>query len=249
MIAYDFAGRNAIVTGGTRGIGAAVTEALLRAGCRVTATCAGNMSAAKAFAERLGALSEHLETVAFDVGDYKACESFFADYDASHEPPDILVHSAGIRQDGVVALMPVEQWRRVLEVNLDGAFNMSKLAVQRMAGRRYGRIVLLTSPVGRMGFAGQANYAASKAGLVAMARSLAREVARRKITVNCVSPGFIDTDFIAGLPDEQKQEYKAMVPMRRFGRPEEVARAVLFLASEESEYLTGTVLEVSGGLG
>ena len=107
----------------------------------------------------------------------------------------------------------------------------------------------MTSPVGRMGFAGQANYAASKAGLVAMAKSLAREVARRKITVNCVSPGFIDTDFIAGLPDEQRREYRDMVPMRRFGRPDEVARAALFLASEESEYVTGTVLEISGGLG
>lgn len=250
MISYDFSGKTAIVTGGTRGIGAAVTVALLKAGCQVMATYAGNREAAEAFAGSLdSSLSCRLETSAFEVSDYKACEAFFEEYDRTHESLDILVNSAGIRRDSVVAMMPEENWNRVLDVNLGGAFNMAKLAVLRMVRKRYGRIILITSPVGRLGFAGQANYGASKAGLVALAKSLAKEVARRKITVNCVSPGFIDTAFIMDLPEEQKKEYQALVPLHRFGRPEEVANGVMFLASEEAEYVTGTVLEISGGLG
>jgi len=248
MLKYDFAGRVAIVTGGTRGIGAACTQALLQAGATVVATYSGNTAAANAFRDSLGELSARLETVAFDVSDYSACESFFNEFDKKYSTLDILIHSAGIRQDSVVAMMPPETWNKVLDVNLGGAFNMSKLGVLRMVQKRYGRIVLVTSPVGRMGFAGQANYGASKAGLVALCKSLAKEVARRKITVNCVSPGFIDTAFISELPEEQKKEYQGLVPLRRFGKSEEIANAALFLATEESEYITGTVLEVSGGL-
>ncbi|MBP1584052.1 MAG: 3-oxoacyl-ACP reductase FabG [Victivallales bacterium] len=249
MLKYDFAGQTAIVTGGTRGIGAAITTALLQAGARVMATFASNAQAADKFRQSLPAdLADRLETASFDVSDYETCEQFFHEFDATHPSLDILVHSAGIRQDAVTAMMPRETWQRVLDVNLGGAFNMAKLATLRMVSRRYGRILLLTSPVGRLGFAGQANYGASKAGLVALAKSLAKETARRKITVNCLSPGFIDTDFIATLPEEQRQEYQKLVPERRFGRPEEVANAALFLLSEEAEYITGTVLEISGGL-
>jgi 3-oxoacyl-[acyl-carrier protein] reductase len=248
MISYDFHGRTAIVTGGTRGIGAAISAALLKAGAEVTALYGANREAAEAFAASLGADGERLRVCCCDVSDYAQAEAFFAEFDQQHERLDILVNSAGIRQDGIVPMLPQEAWQKVIDVNLTGTYVMSKLAVQRMLRHRYGRIVGITSPSGRIGFEGQANYAASKAGQVAFIKSLSKEVAKRKITANCVSPGFVDTDFIAALPPEQLAAYKAMVPLKRFGRAEEIANAVLFLASEESEYITGTVLEVSGGL-
>ncbi|NLZ63917.1 MAG: 3-oxoacyl-ACP reductase FabG [Lentisphaerae bacterium] len=245
---YDFSGQVALVTGGTRGIGAAVSSALLQAGANVIATYAGNRAAAEEFAAAQGDLRNRLELHCFDVSDYAAVETFFRQFDLKHDRLDILVNSAGIRQDAVVAMLPEEQWQRVLAVNLNGAFNMAKMSVLRMMRNRYGRIILLSSPIGRLGFAGQANYAASKAGLEALCKSLCKEVAKRKITVNCVSPGFIDTDFISNLPPEQSKEYQQMVPLRRFGTPAEVANAVLFLATQEAEYISGSVLEISGGL-
>ena len=248
MIHFDFSGQTAIVTGGTRGIGAAVSAALLRAGAKVIATYAGNHQAAEAFAASQDDAAQRLEMHSFDVSDYSQAEAFFEEFDRLYSRLDILVNCAGVREDSVLAMMPPAAWQRVLEVNLNGAYHMAKLSVLRMMQNRYGRIVFLTSPVGRIGFAGQANYAASKAGLVAMCRSLSKEVARRKITANCVSPGFIDTEFIGDLPPEQLKEYQNMVPLKRFGRPEEVAAAVLFLASEEAEYANGMVFEISGGL-
>ena len=248
MISYDFKGQTAVVTGGTRGIGAAISMALLKAGAKVVAVYGGNREAAEAFAAQSGDAADRLQLACCDVADYAQAEVFFANFDQGHDRLDILVNSAGIRQDGVVAMLPEDAWRKVIDVNLTGTYVMSKLAVQRMLRNRYGRIIGITSPSGRIGFEGQANYAASKAGQVAFIKSLSKEVAKRKITANCVSPGFIDTDFIAALSPEQLAAYKAMVPQKRFGRAEEIANAVLFLASEESEYITGTVLEVAGGL-
>lgn len=248
MIKFDFSGQTAIVTGGTRGIGAAVSAAFLQAGAQVLATYAGNQSAAEQFAQSQGKLADKLRLHRFDVADYEQVNSFFESFDKQHEQLDIMVNCAGIRQDAVVAMMPPQAWRQVLQVNLDGAFNMAKLASLRMLQKRYGRIIFVTSPVGRLGFAGQANYAASKAGLLAMCKSMSKELARRKITVNCVSPGFIDTDFIADLSAEQLKAYKDMVPMRRFGQPAEVADAVLYLASAQAAYASGIELELSGGL-
>lgn len=246
---FDFTGATAVVSGGTRGIGAAVTRALLEAGATVVATYGGNTAAAEKFvAELPQELQQRLETAAFDVADAAACQAFFKDFDQRHSSLQIMVCSAGIRQDAVVAMMPEEQWRRVLAVNLDGAFNMAKQAMLRMLPERFGRIVMVTSPMGRMGWAGQANYAASKAGMVGMAKSLAKEVARRGITVNCVSPGFIDTDFIGNLTADQHKEYAKMVPVQRFGKSPEVADATLFLCSRNAGYITGSVLEISGGL-
>lgn len=249
MLHFDFHERTAVVTGGTRGIGAAVTSALLAAGARVTAVYAGNHDAAQAFLQQHNAFAGQLELACLDVADYQAADAFFLTLDDQDRQPDILVNCAGIRHDAIVAMMPEQDWRRVLDVNLTGSFIMSKLAVMRMSRKRYGRIISITSPSGRIGFEGQANYAASKAGQVAFTKSLAKEVARRNITVNCVSPGFIDTDFISALPEEQLQAYRDMIPKKRFGKTEEIARAVLFLATEETDYITGTVLEVSGGLG
>lgn len=248
MITYDFTDQIALVTGGTRGIGAAISAALLKAGATVVATYASNFEAAETFARSQGEHQERLRTFGFDVSDYAATQAFFTEFDALYPQLDILVSSAGVREDAVVPMMQPEVWSRVLDVNLNGAFNVAKPAVLRMLQRRYGRVLFITSPVGRIGFAGQANYAASKAGLVALAKSMSKEVARRNITVNCVSPGFIDTDFIGNLSEEQIKEHRALVPLKRFGHPEEVADAVLFLLDESSRYITGTVLEISGGL-
>jgi 3-oxoacyl-[acyl-carrier protein] reductase len=248
MTTFDFAGQTVIVTGGTRGIGAALTQAFLEAGAAVVATYVGNHAAAEAFAAERTAGAERLHLRAFDVGDYQAVEEFYRWFDSRFCSLDVLVNNAGIRRDSVVGLMPSEQWQAVLQTNLTGTFNMSKFAVMRMLSNRYGRIINVTSPSGREGFEGQANYAASKAGQVALMRSLSKEVARRKITVNCISPGFIDTEFIGALPPEQLKAYQDSVPVKRFGRPEEVAHGVLFLASREAAYVNGAVLEVTGGL-
>ncbi|MEO1338041.1 MAG: SDR family oxidoreductase, partial [Myxococcota bacterium] len=220
------------------------SNAFLAAGAEVHATYAGNTDAAEAMKAE-SAAPERLHLARFDVSDYSAAEAFFAELPG---PPQVLVNNAGIRKDQVMGLMPVYDWRRVLAVNLDGTYNMSKLAVMAMSRQRFGRIISITSPSGARGFAGQANYAASKAGQVALAKSLSKEVAKRKITVNCVSPGFIDTELLVDISDEQKKAFIDMVPMKRFGTTEEVAHAVLFLASKEAAYITGTTLEVTGGI-
>ena len=245
---FDFKGQTAIVTGGTRGIGRAVSEAFLKAGAKVIATYLGNKEEAKKFAEANAAYAECLEIYKFDVTCYDEVENFYKKVENKHGDLQIVVVSSGIRSDSIVGMMKEEDWNNVIDTNLTGTFNISKLAVQYMMRQKYGRIIALTSPIGKLGFAGQANYAASKAGQVAFVKSLSKEVASRKITVNCVSPGFIDTDFISDLPDEQRDTYKKQVPLKRFGSPQDVATPVLFLASKESSYITGSVLEVTGGL-
>ena len=248
MIQFDFSGRTALVTGGTRGIGRAVSEAFLAAGARVIATYAGNREAAERFRDDTGEAVDRLDLRCFDVADYEAVQSFFGQLDKAYEQLDVLVSNAGIRRDAVVGMMKPDDWNRVIQTNLNGTYNMCKFAVHKMMQARYGRIVIVTSPSGKFGFEGQANYAASKAGQVAFARSLCKGVARRGITVNCVSPGYVATDLIADLPEKTAKEYKRSVPVRRFGEPAEVADAILFLASQQSAYITGATLEITGGL-
>ena len=245
-MAYDFSEYVVVVTGGTRGIGRTVAETFARAGAAVIATYTGNEAAAEAFLAQNADFN--VQTAQFNVAEMGQVERFFEDFDKKHDALHVLVNNAGIRKDTVLGMMSPEEWSAVLDVNLTGTFNMSKMAIMRMLTKRFGRVINITSPSGKLGCAGQANYAASKAGQVALAKSLSKEVARKKITVNCVSPGFIDTDLIADLPDEQKQAYKASVPMRRFGKTEEVAAAVAFLASKEASYITGSTIEVTGGL-
>lgn len=245
---FDFKGQIAVVTGGTRGIGRGITEALLKAGAKVVATYQSNDKAAKEFAESNKKYSDYLDLRSFDVTQYDEVENFYRSVEQSYGAFQILVHCSGIRIDSIVGMMHESDWRKVIDTNLTGTFNMCKLAVQNMMRKKYGRIIVITSPIGKFGFAGQSNYAASKAGQVAFVQSLSKEVASRKITINCVSPGFIDTDFIGDLSEEQKKIYLDMVPLRRFGLPEDVAHPVLFLASVESAYITGATLEVTGGL-
>lgn len=244
----EFEGKKAIVTGATRGIGRAITEALLAQGASVVGVYGGNTAAAEAMREDCAQYGDRLRLRQLDVSDYQAVAAFFAELEAEWETLDILVNNAGIRRDAVLAMMKEEDWRRVIDVNLTGGYTMSKFAVPLMMKQKYGRIVFVTSPMGHLGFAGQANYAASKAGQVGLMKSLSKEVAKRKITVNGVSPGFIATELIADLPEAQVKEYKKMVPANRFGTPAEVAEAVLFLASDRAAYINGAVLEITGGL-
>lgn len=245
----NFEDQSVVVTGGTRGLGRAFVSAFLEAGAKVHATYQGNEEAARALAAEHASSEHRLTLHKFDVADPDAVESFWADLeDAAPDGIQVLVNNAGIRRDAIVGMMPAEDWRRVIDTNLTGSFLMCKLAVHNMMRRRYGRIVMVTSPASHHGFAGQANYSASKAGQIGLMRSLARELAPRKITVNCVSPGFIDTELIADLDPAVREEHLASIPLRRFGEPHEVAHAVLFLASREASYVNGTTLEVTGGI-
>ena len=245
---FNFKGQIAIVTGGTRGIGRGISEAFLKAGARIVATYQSNEKAAEEFIEANKKYSDYFDLRSFDVTQYSEVEDFYRYVEQAYGEFQILVHGSGIRIDSVVGMMHESDWCKVIDTNLTGTFNMCKFAVQNMMRKKYGRIIIITSPVGRFGFAGQSNYAASKAGQVAFMQSLSKEVASRKITVNCVSPGFIETDFIGDLSEEQKKAYLDIVPLRRFGLPEDVTHPVLFLASVESAYITGAVLEVTGGL-
>ena len=245
---FNFKGQTAIVVGGTRGIGRAISSALLKAGAKVLATYQKNKEEAQKFETSNATHSDNLFIYKFDVTHYDKVEAFYKKVEKEHGTPQIVVVSSGIRADSIVGMMKTEDWNNVVDTNLTGTFNLCKLSVQCMMREKYGRIIILTSPIGKIGFAGQANYAASKAGQVALVKSLSKEVASRKITVNCVSPGFIDTDFISDLAEEQKEAYKKQIPLKRFGSVEDVATPVLFLASKESSYITGSVLEVTGGL-
>lgn len=245
---FDFQEQKAIITGATRGIGRAIARAFLDAGATVYGVYAGNRKAAEDFANECTACQDRLHLFQCDVADLGQVNDFFHQVEEELDTIDILVNNAGIRRDAVLAMMQPEDWRRVIDVNLTGSFYMAKQAVLLMMKQKYGRIINITSPMASLGFAGQANYAASKAGQIGMMRSLAKETAKRKITVNCVSPGFISTELLEGLSEEQLARYKELVPMNRFGRPEEVAQAVLFLASPAASYISGAVLEVNGGL-
>lgn len=243
-----FQNRVALITGGTRGIGAAISRAFLTKGATVVATYLGNESAAQAFRDSVPECKDRLHLRAVNVAEGPATEALFSWLDETFPTLDVLVNNAGIRRDAVLGMMAEADWDLVLGTNLKGTFLASKGAVQRMSRQRRGRIITITSPSGEMGFAGQGNYAASKAGQVGLMRSLSKEVARRNVTVNCVSPGFVDTDLIKDLKDDIREQYKNQVPLARFGTPEEVSHAVLFLASDEAAYITGTTLEVTGGL-
>lgn len=242
----DFTGQTVLVTGGTRSIGRAVSEAFLAAGANVIANYRGNDAAAEKFAAEVA--NDRLRLAKFDVGDFAQVENFFEGFGEKYGKLSVVVNNSGIRRDAVLAMMGHEEWQSVLDTNLGGVFNVCHFAVREMSPARYGRIVNISSLSGKIGLPGQANYAASKAGMVALTKTLSKEVAKRKITVNCVSPGFIDTDFIRELTPELKAEYTKQIPAGRFGAAADVANAVLFLASPDSGYITGATLEVSGGL-
>lgn len=239
-----FQNKVVIVTGGTRGIGRGIATAFLNEGAAVIATYAGNEKAAMEFKEQF----PHVTIAKCDVRDENAIIDFFREVEREFSTVHILINNSGIRKDNLTASMTLGEWNDVLDTNLTGTFLMSKHAVLSMMKNRYGRIINISSIGGTLGLPGQANYAASKAGQIAIAKTLSKEVAKRGITVNNICPGFIDTELLADLPEEQKKEYTKTVPMKRFGKVEEVASAVLFLASQEASYITGASLEITGGL-
>jgi 3-oxoacyl-[acyl-carrier protein] reductase len=225
------------VTGGNRGIGRAIAEAFLANGDRVAVTT------------RSGGAPEGALDVRCDITDPDAVEAAFKQIEESHGPVEVLVANAGITADTLLLRMSDDDWSTVIDTNLTGSFRLAKRAAKGMLRQRRGRIIFISSVVGLLGSAGQVNYAASKAGLVGMARSLARELGSRSITANVVSPGFVETDMTDVLTDEQKQTIKTQVPLGRYATPEEVAGAVTWLASDSAAYVTGAVIPVDGGLG
>ena len=243
-----FSSQTVIVTGASRGIGRAVAASFLEQGASVLGIYGSNKRAADLFATECEQHNYNLKLISCNVADASEVNAFFESVERDEKRVDILVNCAGIRNDALTPLMKDEQWQSVLDINLTGTFNMCRGVIPLMLKQKYGRIINITSPVSYLGFQGQSNYGASKAGQIGLTRSLAKETARKKITVNCVSPGFIDTDFIQDLSEDQVKAYKQMVPMRRFGTAGEVSEAVLFLASTKASYITGTVLEVTGGL-
>ena len=233
--------RSVLVTGGNRGIGLAIARAFAAAGDAVTATSRSG--------EPVEGLGGSGLTVACDVTDPGQVDEAFTAAEKAHGPVEVAVANAGIARDQLLALMKDEDFTAVVDTNLAGAFRVAKRAVRPMMRLRRGRIIVISSTSGLMGLGGQVNYAASKAGLVGLARSLARELGSRSITANVVAPGFVETDMTAGLPEERKQEILKAVPLGRYGTADEVAAAVEFLASPAAGYITGAVLPVDGGLG
>jgi 3-oxoacyl-[acyl-carrier protein] reductase len=244
----EFKGQTAVITGGTRGIGKAIAEGFLKAGARVVVTYSTNETATTQFRQDNKQFTENIDVQKLDVSKYEDVEKFFKYIDTKYGGFEVLVNNAGIRKDSVLAMMKESDWHDVLNVNLSGVFYMCKFAVRILMRKRYGRIINISSVMERYAFEGQANYAASKAGLTALTRSLSKELASRGITANCVSPGFIDTELIRDLPDKLRESYLARIPAKRFGSSEEVAACVLFLASKGASYVTGSTLEVTGGL-
>lgn len=240
--------QTAIVTGGSRGIGRAVAVRLAKDGMNLVINYRGNSAAAEATERLCRELGAEVLLVQGDVSRAEDCEKLAEQAKEAFGRVDVLVNNAGITRDGLLARMTEEDFRAVLDVNLVGPWNMMKAVNRIMMKQRYGRIVNLSSVTGLMGNMGQTNYAAAKAGIVGMTKSYAREVAGRGITVNAVAPGFIDTDMTEAMPEGAKDKIITGIPMGRTGKPEDVAEAVAFLASEQAGYITGEVLRVDGGM-
>ena len=241
-------GKTAIVTGGSRGIGKAVCLELARRGCNIVLSFAGNTAAADQTVAECQALGVQALAVQGNVADADAVKALFDAAMKQFGAVDILVNNAGITRDNLLMLLKEEDFDAVVDTNLKGTFLCMKAAVRPMMKQRHGRIISLSSVVGLHGNAGQVNYAATKAGVIGMTKSLAKELAGRNITVNAVAPGFIDTDMTAVLPEKAKEAILASIPMARLGAAEDVANAVAFLASDEAGYITGQVLAVDGGM-
>jgi 3-oxoacyl-[acyl-carrier protein] reductase len=241
---FDLSGKCALVTGATGGIGAAIARTLHRLG----ATVALSGTREPVLTEAACDLGERAHVLACNLADPVAVEALVPAAEAAMGRLDILVNNAGITRDNLALRMKDEDWQAVIDVDLTAAFRLARAAVRGMMKRRFGRIIGITSVVGVTGNAGQANYAAAKAGLIGMSKTLAQEFASRAITVNCVAPGFIETAMTAALTDKQREAILATVPAGRLGKAEEIAAAVAYLASEEAAYVTGQTLHVNGGM-
>ncbi len=232
----------AVVTGGTRGIGAAVSVALHTAGYKVAATYQGNDKAAATFTENTG-----VANFKFDVSDYAACEKGLAKIHKELGPVSVLVNNAGITRDAFLHKMTAAQWHEVINTNLNSLFNMTRLLIEGMRERGYGRIVNISSINGQAGQIGQTNYAATKAGVIGFTKALALEVASKGITVNAIAPGYIDTEMVRAVSPEVLDKIVAKIPVKRLGHAEEIARSVVYLADENNGFITGATLTINGG--
>ena len=234
--------RVAIVTGGSRGIGAAISTALRDAGMTVVANYAGNDARAREFSDRTG-----IPTYRWDVGDHQACLDGCARVEAEVGPIDVLVNNAGITRDATLHRMSFDDWNEVIRVNLGGCFNMAKATFLGMRDRGWGRIINIGSVNGQAGQYGQVNYAAAKSGIHGFTKALAQEGAKVGVTVNAIAPGYIDTDMVAAVPPPVLEKIISRIPVGRLGRAEEISRGVVFLASEDSAFITGSTLSINGG--
>jgi acetoacetyl-CoA reductase len=234
--------RVAVVTGGTRGIGEAISLALREQGLTVAAIYAGNDEKAREFTERTG-----IRSFKWDVSDYDACMAGIQQVESELGPVDVLVNNAGITRDGTMKRMTRQAWDEVIDVNLGGCFNMAKAVFDGMSARKFGRIVNIGSINGQAGQYGQVNYAAAKSGIHGFTKALAQEGARAGITVNAIAPGYIDTEMVAAVPEDVLAKIVARIPVGRLGRAEEIARGVVFLCGEEAGFVTGSTLSINGG--
>ena len=241
-------GRTALVTGASRGIGRAIALALAEEGADVAINYVSNEAAAAAVVEEIQALGRKGMLARADVGDFPDTYAMAHSVVREFGHIDILVNNAGVTSDKTFVNMDHSTWRKVLAINLDGVFNCTKVCIDQMVEQNYGRVVNITSVIGQIGNFGQANYAASKAGVAAMTKTLAKELASKGITVNAVAPGFIETEMVSSIPENIQDRLLSQIPLRRFGKAEEVAQMVVFLCSPEGDYVTGAELEVNGGL-
>lgn len=234
--------RVALVTGGTRGIGAAIAIGLKDAGYGVASTYAGNVERAEAFKAETG-----IHVYKWDVADPEACAAGIRQVESEVGPVDVLVNNAGITRDGMFHKMDYDAWSAVIRTNLDSMFTMTRPVIDGMRGRGWGRIVNISSVNGQKGQMGQSNYSAAKAGVIGFTKALAQENAFKGITVNCICPGYVDTDMVAAVPEKVLEQIIAGIPVGRLGKAEEIAATVVFLCSENAGYFTGSVLTANGG--
>jgi acetoacetyl-CoA reductase len=234
--------RVAIVTGGTRGIGRAISIALKEAGYKVVANYGGNDEAAKTFTLETG-----IPAIRFDVGNFAECEAALKKIAAEHGPIDIVVNNAGITRDSVLHRMTPTQWEEVMQTNLTSCFNLARLVIEGMRERGFGRIVNIGSINGQAGQYGQVNYAAAKSGIHGFTKALAQEGAAKGITVNAIAPGYVDTDMVRAVPPAVLEKIIAKIPVGRLGHAEDIARGVLFLVADNADFITGTTLSINGG--
>ena len=244
----SLAGKVAVVTGGSRGIGRTICLQFAGMGAKVVINYVSRSEAAEETKAQVEAMGGECVVVKFDVSKTSEVQDAFKQIIAECGRIDILVCNAGVTRDGLLATMKEEAWDQVMAVNLKGAFNCIKVGCRPMMKQRWGRIVIITSVVGFTGNAGQANYSAAKAGLVGLTRSAARELASRGITVNCVAPGYIDTDMTSELPEAVKEKILSEIPLGILGQPEDIAEAVTYLASDAARYITGQAIHVNGGM-
>jgi 3-oxoacyl-[acyl-carrier protein] reductase len=246
-IGGELSGLKALVTGASRGIGREIAMALAEQGADVAINYNRSDEDADTLAMSIEVMGKNTWVYPADISEYSQVQAMKSSLVKYLGPIDILVNNAGINVDKLFAKMEPEDWNKVLATNLIGVFNCTRVFLEDLLSSKHGRIINITSIIGQMGNIGQVNYAASKAGIIGMTKSLAKELASKGVTVNAIAPGFIETSMLAGVPDKIKEKILAQIPMRRFGQPSEVAKAVVFLASGDASYITGHVLNVNGG--